>query len=107
MLNINAPTNSLMKYFIKIISLLKKFESLSVNNNIKLDKNYPIPISKTVISFNVDDLFINIPIDSTKHFWKTGEWFKHFKCWITELLNLIIMCDSENFSIPKQKKLYG
>lgn len=68
MLNINAPTNSLMKYFIKIISLLKKFESLSVNNNIKLDKNYPIPISKTVISFNVDDSFINIPIDITNHF---------------------------------------
>ena len=98
--NINAPTYNLAKYLVKTFSSFKKFESLSVKNNISLvEKLSNIEITKDnrLISFDVVALFPSIPINITISFLKI--WLKELKVEdnkIDELINLTELCMSQN-----------
>jgi len=64
--NINAPTYNLAKYLVKVFSSFKKFDCLSVKNNINLIKklsNIKIIENEILISFDIVALFPSIPIE--------------------------------------------
>jgi hypothetical protein len=78
--NINAPTYNLAKYLTKVFSSFKKFDSMSVKNNINLIEklsNNKIKENEILISFDVVALFPSIPIEITIGFLK--EWLNELK----------------------------
>lgn len=98
--NINAPTYNLAKYLVKVFSSFKKFDSMSVKNNINLIEklsNIKIKENEILISFDVVALFPSIPIEITIGFLK--EWLNELKIEnnkIKELINLTKLCMSQN-----------
>jgi hypothetical protein len=98
--NINSPTYNFSKYLVKVFSSFKKFDSMSVKNNINLIEklsNIKIKENEILISFDVVALFPSIPIEITIGFLK--EWLNELKIEdnkIKELINLTKLCMSQN-----------
>jgi hypothetical protein len=98
--NINAPTYNLAKHLVKIFSLFKKHDSLSVKNNIELVtklSDVKMENNDRLISFDVVALFPSIPIETTLIFLKN--WLEELKIEgekIKELINLTKLCMRQN-----------
>lgn len=101
--NINAPTQKLAKHLVNIFTSFKKFNSLSVKNNIELIENVSkikIEVNDRLVSFDVVGSFPSIPIKITIGFLKV--WLSDIKMEknkIKELINLTSLCMRQNFFI--------